>query len=98
MEVTSPYLSYKGFDFAIVFNGVGKRTRRHSGLKVRPFEESFGNVPEYVSNEAWRPGNTEVTKSGMHNSQDSQVLLALSIMLFLTFWLYNASYFRECKI
>ena len=37
-------LEYKGFDFALVFQGVGKQNDRRSGIMVDPVLEAWGNA------------------------------------------------------
>ncbi|MGD1891860.1 MAG: SusC/RagA family TonB-linked outer membrane protein [Cyclobacteriaceae bacterium] len=85
-------LNYRNLDFSLVLNGVGNHTRRYNDVQVRPLTQTFGNVPVYVANESWRPGNTEAQNQAANFprfSGASGFNYAVS-----DFWLYNASYLR----
>lgn len=86
-------LDYKGIDFGVVFQGVGKRKSRLSNDIVRPFLEGFGNVPLEMVGKFWSKDNTTEqnlqatyprlsTKSSASNYELSD------------FWLINGAYFR----
>lgn len=86
-------LGYKGFDFGISFQGVGKKLSKLSNDVVRPFLEQFGAFPEYLEGKFWRPGNTaeqnasstfpRLTNTNASNNYASS-----------DFWLIDGSYFR----
>lgn len=50
---------YKGLDFNLVVQGVGKILSRLSNVQVEPFQEGFGNVPAEIDHKFWSPFNTE---------------------------------------
>ncbi|WP_256011689.1 SusC/RagA family TonB-linked outer membrane protein [Desertivirga xinjiangensis] len=86
-------LEYKGVDFGVVVQGVGKSKSRLSSDIIRPFQEGFGNVPEEMVGKFWSKGNTPdqnlqatyprlSTRSASSNYELSD------------FWLINGAYFR----
>jgi TonB-linked SusC/RagA family outer membrane protein len=86
-------ISYKGFDFSLVFNGVGKHTRRYAGFQVRPFDETFGNIPANLLGNYWSPENTpeqnQAARYPRFSGRSERNNYAVS-----DFWLFNGSYFR----
>lgn len=51
-------LDYKGLDFNLVIQGVGKILSRLNNVQVEPFQEGFGNVPSEIDHKFWSPANT----------------------------------------
>ncbi|MGM9477778.1 SusC/RagA family TonB-linked outer membrane protein [Pedobacter sp. GSP4] len=49
---------YKGFDFSLVFQGIGKKLSRLNSEAIRPFAEAFGNVPQDIVGKFWSLSNT----------------------------------------
>ena len=86
-------LQYQGFDLSLVFNGVGKHTRRYDGFQVQPFLENFGNAPAVLLNNYWSNDN-----SAEQNAQAEYPRLAArsetNNYAVSDFWLFNGSYFR----
>ena len=90
-------VNYKGFDLSLVFNGVGKHTRRYAGFQVRPFDQTFGNIPANVLGSYWSAENTPeqnlAAEYPRFSGRSEQNNYAVS-----NFWLYNGSYFRVKNI
>ena len=86
-------LDYKGLDFSLTFNGVGKHMQRYENVQVEPFTQSFGNVPTYVANGAWRPGNSEAQNQSAEFPRFSGASTDFNYAV-SNFWLYNAAYLR----
>jgi TonB-linked SusC/RagA family outer membrane protein len=88
---------YKGFDLALVFNGVGKHTRRYAGFQVRPFDETFGNIPANLLGNYWSPENTPeqnlAARYPRFSGRSERNNYAVS-----DYWLFNGSYFRVQNI
>ncbi|HEU5146225.1 MAG TPA: TonB-dependent receptor [Chryseosolibacter sp.] len=86
-------LQYQGFDLSLVFNGVGKHTRRYEGFQVQPFVENFGNAPAVMLNNYWSNDN-----SSEENAQAEYPRLSARSEPYnyavSDFWLFNGSYFR----
>ncbi|SDD65225.1 SusC/RagA family TonB-linked outer membrane protein [Pedobacter soli] len=86
-------LGYKGFDFGVVFQGVGKRLTRLGNDIIRPFQEQFGNFPVQLDGKFWSKNNSpeqnaaaEYPKLSNTNSGNNYASS--------DFWLVNAAYFR----
>ncbi|WKN45430.1 SusC/RagA family TonB-linked outer membrane protein [Tunicatimonas pelagia] len=85
-------LNYRNLDFSLVLNGVGNHNQRYNDVQVQPLTQAFGNIPTYVAEESWRPGNTEAQNQAANFprfSGASRLNYAVS-----DFWLYNAAYLR----
>ena len=86
-------LEYKGFDFLVAFQGVGKRNAMISSDMVLPIRADWYNVPEIIVGKYWSNYNTpeqnlaaqypRVSKTGESNNY------AVS-----DFWMIDGSYFR----
>ncbi|WP_343556371.1 TonB-dependent receptor [Sphingobacterium sp.] len=86
-------LDYKGFDFALVFQGIGKKLTRRTSESIQPFLSAFGNVPAEMVGKFWSTNNTEAQNLAafyprLSNNSNPQNY-ALS-----NHWLMNGSYFR----
>ncbi|MDO1449664.1 SusC/RagA family TonB-linked outer membrane protein [Rhodocytophaga aerolata] len=90
-------MSFKGFDLSLVFNGVGKHTRRYAGFQVRPFDETFGNISANLLGSYWSTDNTpEQNLSANYprfSGRSERNNYAVS-----DYWLFNGSYFRMKNI
>jgi len=86
-------LDYKGFDFMLAFQGVGKRKAMITSDMVEPIRGDWYNVPEIIVNKYWTNYNTaeqnlvaqypRVSKTGETNNYAAS-----------DFWLIDGSYFR----
>ncbi len=88
---------FMGFDLSVVFNGVGNHTRRYAGFQVRPFSETFGNIPSNVLASYWSPENTaeqnQEARYPRFSGRSERNNYAVS-----DYWLFNGSYFRMKNI
>ena len=88
---------FRGFDLSVVFNGVGKHTRRYAGFQVRPFDETFGNIPSNVLASYWSPENAaeqnQAARYPRFSGRSERNNYAVS-----DYWLFNGSYFRMKNI
>jgi TonB-linked SusC/RagA family outer membrane protein len=85
-------LNYSNFDFNLVAYGVGEHTRRYEGFQVRPFDETFGNIPLNIVGKFWSPENISqqnldaiyprLSQTSFRNYDNSD------------FWLYNGGFLR----
>lgn len=85
--------AYKGIDFSIAFQGVGKETQRIAREMVEPLRSNYGNIPDIIDGKYWSESNTaeqniqaiypRLTNTNRGNNY------ALS-----DFWLFNGGYFR----
>ncbi len=87
-------LDYKGFDFGVVFQGVGKQLSRITPTMVRPLNTAAFAVPTIIEGKFWSNYNTadqnlkavypRLSENGANGNN-----YALS-----DFWLFDGSYFR----
>ncbi len=86
-------LDYQGFDFGLVFQGVGKKLSRLNPDIVQPFAEAFGNVSQDMVGKFW-----STSKSADQNLQSVYPRLSRTSnannYTLSDFWLINGSYFR----
>jgi len=86
-------LGYKGFDFLVAFQGVGKRNAMLTDDMVEPIRGDWYNVPQIIVGNYWSSYNTDeqnlnakyprVSRTGVTNNY------AVS-----DFWMIDGSYFR----
>ena len=50
--------SYKGIDFSLAFQGIGKQNSYLSTSMVQPLRDNYGNVPAILEGKYWSPFNT----------------------------------------
>ena len=82
------YTSYKGFDFSMFFQGVGKRDSYDSGWDAYPFQNASTALVQHL--DRWYEGNPNpnATHPRLSINQQSNNLQSSS------FWLVNAAYLR----
>lgn len=90
-------LSYKGVEFNMSFQGVGKRLCYLSTPMVQPIRDNYGNVPQIIDGNYWSVFNTaeenakafypRMTKTGITNNY-----------LASNHWIFNGGYFRVKNI
>lgn len=87
-------LGYKGIDFSLSFNGVGKQTSRLSNVQIRPFQEGgIGNVPKIIDGKFWSINNTDEQNLAAQYPRLSTVGASNNYVM-SDFWLINGAYFR----
>lgn len=86
-------LDYNGFDFGLVFQGVGKIKARLSNEIVLPFAEAFGNVPLEMVGNFWSKSNTAEQNQQARYPRLSRRSSGNNYEM-SDFWLINGSYFR----
>jgi hypothetical protein len=52
-------LDYKGFDFSMVLQGIGKINSRVAGLMITPLVDNWGKVPKILDGASWSKYNTD---------------------------------------
>lgn len=86
-------LGYKGFDFSLAFQGVGRQNARLSTVMVQPLRGNWGNMPAIIDGNYWSEKNTEV-----QNSQAFYPRLtyanANNNYAMSNHWLFKGRYFR----
>ena len=86
-------LGWKGIDFSLAFQGIGKQTCYLAKEMVQPVRDNYGNIPAILDGNYWSPFNTEeqnrnakyprITSKGKENNYMTS-----------DFWLFDGSYFR----
>ncbi|MFA5246168.1 MAG: TonB-dependent receptor, partial [Pedobacter sp.] len=90
-------LDYKGFDFSIVFQGVGKIKSQLNNMQVQPFLNNYGNVPMEIVNKFWSPNNSAEQNLAARYPRFSRTSDSNNYQM-SDFWLYNGAYFRMKNI
>lgn len=86
-------MDYKGFDFGIVFQGVGKKLSRLGNDLVQPFAEAFGNVSSELAGNFWSKNNTAEQNLAARYPRLSRTSTSNNYQM-SDFYLINGSYFR----
>ena len=86
-------MDYKGFDFSMVIQGVGKQNNRLSGLMVEPIPENWGHIPKILDGEFWSVYNTEEENLNVKYPRMSRVSLGNNYAM-SDYWLINGAYLR----
>lgn len=91
----SVFCSWKGLDFSVTFQGVGKRDALLSDEAVQPLYSYWGNVQKFVKDNHWSPFNTVKENLSAKYPRYSQTSGTSSQNYAVSdFWLINGSYFR----
>jgi TonB-linked SusC/RagA family outer membrane protein len=86
-------VGYKGFDFSVVFQGVGKRLSRLNNDVIRPFQEQFGNFPTLLDGNFWSKTNSADQNLAVQYPRLSNTS-STNNYASSDFWLIDGSYFR----
>lgn len=86
-------LAWKGIDFSLDFQGVGKRNSYLSSYMVQPLRSQWYNIPAEIIGKSWSRKNTIAENMSAKypryswNSNESNYAYS-------DFWLFDGSYFR----
>lgn len=86
-------LDYKGFDFSVVFQGVGKVNDRLEDTMIRPLNQNWMNAQKEVDGNYWSYYNTPEQNLGMRYPRLSWTAAGNNYTM-SDFWLINGGYFR----
>ena len=89
--------SWKGVDFSMAFQGVGKQNAYLSTVQVQPLRDNYGNIPAILENKYWSPFNTDAQNANAIYPRLSNVSKSNNYAT-SDFWIFNGSYFRLKKI
>ena len=90
-------LGYKGFDFTMVIQGVGKQNSRLSSTMIRPLLENWGNVPEIIDGNYWSLYNTPEQNMNARYPRLSWTAAGNNYAM-SDYWLIDGSYLRMKNI
>ncbi len=85
--------SWKGVDFSMAFQGVGKQNAYLSTVQVQPLRDNYGNIPAILENKYWSPFNTDAQNANAIYPRLSNVSKSNNYAT-SDFWIFNGSYFR----
>lgn len=86
-------LDYKGFDFHLAFQGVGKVLSRLNSVQVEPFLANWGNMPTNIDGNFWSTYNTPEENLAARYPRLSRASAENNYQM-SDFWLINGRYFR----
>lgn len=84
-------LDYKGFDFSMVIQGVGKQNSRLSGPMVEP--SHWGGIPKVLDGNFWSVYNTPEENLNAKYPRRTETQRGYNYSM-SDFWLINGAYFR----
>ncbi|MGV3587467.1 MAG: SusC/RagA family TonB-linked outer membrane protein [Adhaeribacter sp.] len=86
-------LDFKGLDFTLVLQGVGKVKRRLGNNAIQPFLENFGNVPAEIDGNFWSLTNTPEQNLSAKYPRLSKASEGNNYQM-SDYWLMDGSYLR----
>jgi TonB-linked SusC/RagA family outer membrane protein len=86
-------LDYKGFDFSVVIQGVGKQNARLTRYMVMPFREGWGNVPAILENNYWSRYNSNEKNENVKYPRLTRAAQGNNYSM-SDYWLFNGRYIR----
>lgn len=87
-------LQYKGFDFSLVFQGVGRQKSRLTPEMVKPFFSAWTNAPAIIDGNYWSVYNDEKQNQSAKYPRLSYTAAENNNYVNSDFWLIDGSYFR----
>ncbi|TDO03433.1 TonB-dependent receptor [Sunxiuqinia elliptica] len=90
-------LDYKGFDFALAFQGVAKQKAKMSSRMVQPFAENWGNFPKLIDGDYWSVYNSDEVNQQVAYPRLSYKSAGNNYSM-SDYWLFNGAYFRVKNI
>lgn len=91
-------LDYKNFDFAVVFQGVGKQNARIFATAVRPLNVAWTAVPTIIEGKYWSNNNTAEQNLAAVYPRLSENAANANNYVMSDFWMFNGAYFRVKNI
>lgn len=85
--------SYKGFDFSMMFQGVGSQNSRISRNMIEGLNTNWGGFPSILEGDYWSTNNTAAENAGVkyprltRNSVDANMSMS-------DYWMFNGRYLR----
>ncbi len=85
---------YKGFDFGLVIQGVGKQNARINSTMVRPLIVAWTAVPTIIESNFWSNYNTPEQNLVAKYPRLSENAAGANNYVMSDFWLFNGAYLR----
>lgn len=86
-------LGYKGFDFSVAFQGIGRRNARLSPVMVQALYANWGNTPAIIDGNYWTEKNTEAQNAQAFYPRLTYANNAVNYTM-SDYWIFNGRYFR----
>lgn len=86
-------LGYKGFDFSLAFQGVGRQNARLSTVMVQPLRENWGNTPAIIDGNYWSEKNTEAQNAQAFYPRLTYANASNNYAM-SDYWMFKGRYFR----
>lgn len=87
-------LGYKGIDFSVTFQGVGKQRSRLTPEMVKPFFSAWTNAPAIIDGNYWSAYKTPEENERAQYPRLSYTAAENNNYVNSDFWLINGAYFR----
>ncbi|WP_321332411.1 SusC/RagA family TonB-linked outer membrane protein [uncultured Bacteroides sp.] len=86
-------MSYKGIDFMMAFQGVGKQKSLMTEEMARPLRAQWYNVPSFIADKYWSKNNTAEQNAAAEYPRFSDTSGSNNYAI-SDFWLFNGAYLR----
>lgn len=87
-------LGYKGIDFSMAVQGVGKRNSMLSSTMMQPFRAVWGNVPSIIEGNYWSSNNSDEQNAEMFYPRITSANAIENYNTTSDYYMFNGRYFR----
>ncbi len=85
--------AWKGIDFSLAFQGIGKQLSYMAREMVEPFRDNYGGFPAIIEGKYWSVFNTAEQNAAARYPRLSETSKSINYAV-SDFWLFNGAYFR----
>ena len=85
--------NWKGLDFSLVLQGIGKQNSYLSAAYVQPLRDNYGNIPSIIEGKYWSVFNTAEENASAQYPRLSRVSKDNNYAT-SSFWIFNGAYLR----
>lgn len=86
-------LSWKGLDFSMAFQGIGKKNSYLGAAMVQPLRDNYGNIPAIIDGKYWTAFNTDAENASAKYPRLTKVGISNNYAI-SDYWIFNGAYFR----
>lgn len=90
-------LGWKGIDFSMAFQGIGKQNARIASAMVQPLQANWGNTPAIIEGKYWSEKNTEAQNASAVYPRLTYANSGVNYTM-SDHWMFNGKYFRMKNI
>lgn len=87
-------LGYKGFDFSMAVQGIGKQNVRMSSTMMQPLRANWGNIPSIIEGNYWSEKNTNEKNAQVTYPRMTYANADNNYYKMSDYWLFNGRYLR----